>query len=199
MSVVEKRERASHIWAREKHEHYVEEPWVSKRLFDVEPFKGRIFDPCCGFGHIVESATTGGYSAHGCDLVHRGFRHHVFLQDFLHAHLKHDNIVMNPPFDKSREFIEKALSLSRRRVASVYPTRRLNAASWLTKTPLWHIWLLTPRPSMPPGHVYRELEAAGKRPSGGTMDFCWLVFDRHYVGTPTIGWLHRDQHETPAP
>jgi hypothetical protein len=54
------------------------------------------------------------------------------------------------------------------------------------------VWLLTPRPSMPSGTVYREYEAAGKRPGGGTVDYCWLVWEQGYLGSTTIKWLNRD-------
>ena len=66
--------------------------------------------------------------------------------------------------------------------------RRLNAAHWLQAMPLRHIYLLTPRPSMPPG----KWIAAGNKPGGGTQDFCWLLFERDYEGEPQIRWLHRD-------
>jgi hypothetical protein len=54
--------------------------------------------------------------------------------------------------------------------------------------PLAKIYLLTPRPSMPPG----DMIARGEKPGGGKTDFCWLVFDRTYIGPPTLRWLHRD-------
>jgi hypothetical protein len=66
-------------------------------------------------------------------------------------------------------------------------TRRLNAAHWLKNLPLRCVWLLTPRPSMPPGAWI----AAGNKPGGGTQDFCWLVFVRGYKGRREINWLHR--------
>jgi len=31
---------------------------------------------------------------------------------------------------------------------------------------------------------------------GGKTDFVWLVFDRGYDGSPTVGWLHRDRART---
>jgi len=43
------------------------------------------------------------------------------------------------------------------------PVACLNAAHWLQGTPLRRISLLTPRPSMPPGHII----AAGSKPGGG--------------------------------
>jgi hypothetical protein len=76
------------------------------------------------------------------------------------------------------------------KVAAIFPTARLNAARWLEGHPLRHIWLLTPRPSMPPGHVI----TAGGKVGGGKTDYCWLVFDHKYaIGEPMVKWLHRDK------
>ena len=66
--------------------------------------------------------------------------------------------------------------------------RRLPAARWLSALPLYHIWLMTPRPSMPPGSF---IEAGGKV-GGGTQDFCWLVFLQGYDGEPEVRWLRRE-------
>jgi hypothetical protein len=51
------------------------------------------------------------------------------------------------------------------------------------------VYLLTPRPSMPPGAWI----AAGNKPGGGTLDFCWLVFSKRHRGEPQLQWLHRDK------
>ena len=53
--------------------------------------------------------------------------------------------------------------------------RRLNAAHWLERLPIERVWLLTPRPIMPPGSWI----AAGNKPGGGTQDF---LLDRRARG-----------------
>ena len=98
------------------------------------------------------------------------------------------NIVCNPPFDIFEQFANKALEIARRKVAMIWLVRRLNAARWLEQTPLVRVLLLTPRPSMPPGHTI----TAGKKPGGGTQDFCWLIWDHAHIGKPELGWLRRD-------
>jgi hypothetical protein len=70
----------------------------------------------------------------------------------------------------------------------IFPVARLIAARWLQQTPLAVVWLLTPRPSMPPGYVI----LAGQKPGGGKVDFCWLVWSHDHVGQPEMRWLHRD-------
>ena len=72
----------------------------------------------------------------------------------------------------------------------IFPVARLNAARWLQDTPLRRIWLLTPRPSMPPGRMLMS----GKNPSGGKTDYCWLVWQQGwFYNRAEIGWLHRER------
>ena len=168
-------------------EHYVEPFWVSTRLFDEEKFAGAIYDPAAGFGRIVESAIAAGYDAYGSDIVHRGYEHPIV--DFLTLDDMHANIVSNPPFDIFEDFAQHALMRAHKKVALIMPTARLNAAGrWLQSTPLQRVWLLTPRPSMPPGHVI----TSGGKVGGGKSDYCWLVFDHWYRGKPELRWMHRD-------
>lgn len=178
----------SHIWQREEHEHYVEPEWCSRRMFEEEAFVGMIWDPACGFGRIPLAAIEAGYTAAGTDIVDRGYGQAFDTRDFLQTTYKWDNVVSNPPFDIFRPFAEKALEVASRKVAMIWLVRTLPAARWLRNTPLSHIWFLTPRPSMPPGHTI----TAGKKPGGGKQDFCWLVWDKLQLGPPTFGWMHRD-------
>lgn len=183
----------AHVWDREVNEHYVEPEWCSRRLFEEERFDGQIWDPCCGFGRIPEAALAAGYPAYATDLIDR---HYVSLdgcEDFLCCNDDQaaPNIVCNPPFNIADRFALHALSLGNtQKVAMVFPTARLNAAHWLQGTPLVRVWLMTPRPSMPPGHVITD----GGKITGGKMDYCWLVWwktRKGNIGTPQIKWLRR--------
>jgi hypothetical protein len=182
----EPRLRQSHIFQRDALEHYVEESWCSKRLFDVEKFEGHIVDPACGWGIIVVNALIAGYCAAGSDIVDRG--HDYPARDFLKTDHQYDNIVTNPPFDCIAGFTTQCVLRSKRKAAVILPLARMPAAHWLEGLPLARVWLLTPRPSMPPGSYI----AAGGRVGGGRVDYCWLVFEHGYTGKSTIDWLHRD-------
>lgn len=182
----------SHRWAREANNHYVEPFWVPRRIFEVEKFTGSICDPCAGFGRIPLAARAAGYQAFGLDLIDRGFDY-LSVVDFLTCDIRADNFVFNPPFDQGKDFALRALKLAERKVAMIFPMRRLAAAGkWIKGTPHYRTYFLTPRPSMPPGHVAREMENAGKNPSGGKQDFCLLVWLKGYEGEPTQHWLRRD-------
>lgn len=186
---VAKRERKSHIWAREANEHYVEPDWCSIRLFEEEDFSRGVYDPACGFGTIVGAALGRGIHAIGSDLVKRVTEHdHFGVQDFFDERRCAANIVTNPPFNIAADFARHALLLALGKVAIIFPTARLNAAHWLKGTPLRRVWMLSPRPSMPPGHVI----AAGGKAAGGKMDYCWLIFEQGWTGHAEIRWLYRD-------
>jgi hypothetical protein len=81
-----------------------------------------------------------------------------------------------------------ALRVVEHKVAIIFPIARLPAAHWIQSTPLRRVWLLSPRPSMPPGHYL----AAGKRAKNGKKDFCWLIFEQGFNGSPEVHWLYRD-------
>jgi hypothetical protein len=184
----------AHVWAAEPDAHYVEPLWVPRRLFDVEHFIGAIHDPAVGFGTVVHAAGLAGLEATGSDIVDRTatspFRptSTFEIQDFLADDRRWSNLVSNPPYPIVEQFTLQALRVTQHKVAIVFPIARLPAAHWIPATPLRRVWLLSPRPSMPPGHYL----AAGKRAEGGKQDFCWLVFEHGFNGYPEMQWLYRD-------
>jgi hypothetical protein len=182
-----RKELKAHIWDRVDNEWYQEPSWVSQRLFDEEEF-GAIHDPCCGSGTIVKSAWDHGLNASGADIIDRGFDRSS-VEDFFKCSRSINSIVCNPPFNIASHFALHALKLAQHKVAMIFPTARLNAAHWLKDTPLRRVWLLSPRPSMPPGHVI----AAGGKPGGGKMDFCWLIWEHGYRCPAELHWLYRDR------
>jgi hypothetical protein len=186
------RQRRTHIWPKAKNSWYVEPFWVSQRLFDVENFDDDvIYDPACGSGRILKSAADHDYTSIGSDIVKRG--KFDTTSDFLSSRpwrpTSSFSIVCNPPFDHVEEFFQRALQIGARKIAMICLLRRLPAAHWLERLPITTIYLLTPRPSMPPG----EWIEAGNAPGGGTQDFVWVVARHGAKGQPKMQWLSRDK------
>lgn len=96
--------------------------------------------------------------------------------------------VCNPPFDQIEAFCRRALEIVDFKVAMISPLPRLPAAHWLRSLPLKTVYLLSPRPSMPPA-AYLE---AGMKAQGGRPEFCWLVFEQGWTSAPSLKWLCRD-------
>jgi hypothetical protein len=185
------RKRESSLWAREANDWYCEPEWCSLRLFQEEKFIGSIYDPAAGRGTIVISAVKNGLLGIGSDLVDRGWDSTLTPHDFLESEHKRDNIVCNPPFGIAEKFLARALDLARGKVAFLLPANWVQGdkrSRMLATTPLRRVWFITPRPSMPPGHV---LEAGGK-PGNGTTDYAWFVWLQGYDGAPEVRCLRRD-------
>jgi hypothetical protein len=191
------RPRRTHIFTPDPGAHYVEPLWCDTRLFEVEFFGAPgalILDPACGWGRIPQAAKAAGYTVIASDIVDRrreldGVEFQ--LCDFLKSSPVRAvrSIVSNPPFMHIKEFAEHALEIATYKTALLVPLRRLPAARWLARLPLETVYLLTPRPSLPPGTWID----AGNIPSGGSQDFCWLVMNRTLTaGAPRMRWLHRD-------
>lgn len=195
------RKRDSSLWAREAKDWYVEPPWVSERLFEVETFYGTICDPACGSGNIVAAARRSGLTAYGSDVVRRSELCGAVM-DWLAPSEDdnfwgHDNVVSNPPFklcdDRktgTHPFVDRCLNRARNKVALLLPSNWIQGdarSRWLETTPLYRVYFLSPRPSMPPGQVIE----AGLKPGHGTTDYAWFVWLRGYDGAPEIRWLRR--------
>lgn len=112
--------KQAHVWERDPHDWYVEEPRATEALLKVERFVGRIIDPACGQGNIVKALLAAGYDAIGSDIVDRtsgakwfqgeldALRDYDF--DYLAA-MECPNVVMNPPFFRAKgaeAFIRRA-------------------------------------------------------------------------------------------
>lgn len=186
----EPRAKNAHLWVRHPQDYYVEPHWCSERLFEAEAFQGTVWDPACGSCRITEAAKAAGYDTVASDLIERSIKID-FTGDFFTALNTTDNIVSNPPFGVADRFAALALVKAAGKVALLLPTKWMNSAkrgAWLETTPLARVWLLAPRPSMPPGPVIE----AGEKPGNGTTDFAWFVWSHGHQGAPVIGWLRRD-------
>lgn len=187
--------RKAHVWDRQTEDWYVDPPWCSARLFEVEDFTGgTVYDPACGLRTILKSAEDRGIETFGSDLVVRspGVSQLDFLGDEAPGRFgRHTYIVSNPPYRHAQAFAERALTQAIRKVAFLLPTQWLQGddrSRWLEGTPLRSVYFLTPRPSMPPGHVLM----AGGKAGGGTSDYAWFVWLQGFDGRADVRWLRRD-------
>lgn len=117
--------------------------------------------------------------------------------DFLDLHaVAQTNIVMNPPFFRAKgaeAFIRHAFKLATGKVAAFVDLKFLAGSSrangLYAEMPPDRVWMITPRPSCPPG----EYLQAGNTAGGGTADWVWLVWDiASPTGETSFGWLRRD-------
>ncbi len=185
-------ERRAHIWEREQNDWYIEPEWCSARLFDVEEFSRVVWDPACGSGRVIRSAIAQGYEAIGSDVVIRwdgAVVHDFFSENALVTPTP--NIVSNPPYGIADDFVQKGCKITSK-ACFLLPLAWVAGKArsmWLSEIGLRRVWVLCPRPSMPPG----EMVLSGGPVGGGTKDFAWYVFTPGYSGSAEIKWLRRDE------
>lgn len=201
--------KGAHLWARDPLDHYVEPERVTAQLLAVEGFVGLIHDPCCGIGNVVKACRSAGYHrATGSDLVRRvdaSQTWYVGEGDFLAAPDVRcmDNVICNPPYfgGKGTEgFIRKALAVAQGKVAVFVDNRFLTGKAraqglWRDHPPT-RVWMISPRPSCPPGSYL----AAGNKAGNGSSDYVWLVWDlTSPPGSTALGWLTPADAKRAAP
>ncbi|MEN0652407.1 MULTISPECIES: hypothetical protein [Hyphobacterium] len=195
--------KQAHVWERDELDWYVEPKAATEALLTVERFVGPIVDPSCGQGNIVETLRSAGYDALGSDIKRRTdatwFAGEIdFLADSPASDLLRQvpNFAMNPPFFKAKgaeAFIRRALGFATGKVCAFVDIKFLagakRAEGLFTEFPPSRIWIITPRVSCPPGHVLVD----GGKASGGTADWCWLVWDRTAPANGTsLDWLRKE-------
>lgn len=195
-ALADKKTKNVHVWERDGLDWYIEPERATGAFLDVESFTGRIHDPCCGQGNIVRTLISRGYHASGSDLVDRAGAPGWFRgrSDFLGPEAMFaENIMMNPPFFKakgSEAFIRKALLVATGKVVVFVDIKFLAGAGrangLFRDHPPTRVWIITPRPSCPPGEVLK----AGGKAEGGTADWIWMVWDKTtpFAGT-NMNWL----------
>ena len=157
-------------------------------LLERENFTGSILEPCCGEGHISEILKSKGFQVLSNDLIDRGYgeTHEDFIRS---TSLKADNVITNPPFKLAKEFIEKSLEVSNKKVAMFCKIQLLEGVSrreMFENTPLRTVYVFTKRQTpLRNGSPYDE---NGKK-WASTMCFAWFVWEHGYTGKPQIEWI----------
>lgn len=106
------------------------------------------------------------------------------------------NCVMNPPFFRAKgleAFIRKAISVFPGKICVFGDVRFLAGAArsngLFREFPPQRVWIITPRPSCPPGAFLEGGGTAGN----GSSDWCWMVWSHlEPMGETRLGWLRGD-------
>jgi hypothetical protein len=173
-------ERAAADW-------YIEPDWSVSALLNHLPAVGRLHDPCCGIGTIVDTARLRGITASGADIVDR-VNGRFPVRDFLADDSSYPNIVTNPPYRPAVKIIRHALLHvpPNGRVATLVPIGFLASQqrhSLFTSMGCELVVIMSRRPSLPPGELLRQ-HGESIRHSGST-DYCWCVWCNGMAGTVT--------------
>ena len=95
------------------------------------------------------------------------------------------NIVTNPPYIISLQFVERALELATGKVAMLLRLSWLESkgrGEFFERRPPARVWVFSERLTI----NRSTTEDAG----GGMMAFAWFVWDPDHVGPPHVGWIN---------
>lgn len=197
--------KQSHVWEQDPNGWYVEPERCTEQLAAAERLVGWTWDPCCGGGNIIRGLRRSGVTAVGTDLIRRvPAGTHWFLgeRDFLTGRPlpSWSNLMFNPPFFRAKgteAFIRRGFELARanpraERMVVFTDVKFLagdgRANGLFDEFRPARVWMITPRPSCPPG----EYLLAGGEAKDGTADWIWIVWNlREPASRTDFDWLRR--------
>lgn len=171
---------------REENDFYATDPKAVEELLKVEKFDNKIWEPAAGMGHISKKLEEYGYDVKISDLIDRGIGADV--KDFLLCDEVFDgDIITNPPFKYGEEFVYKALSLTKNKVAMFLKIQFLESKSrrrLFDLHPPRKIWVFSNRIATSRGgdeELFKDK---------GTICFCWFIWEKDYTGKTELGWIN---------
>lgn len=170
---------------REKDDFYPTPPYAVEALLKRELFTGSIAEIACGKGDISEVFKKHGFNVYSSDIIYRGYECEV--KDFLtHEFEYFDNIVTNPPYKNSLDFVLKAKKVATKKIAMFLKTVWLESESrkemfqdqeFALKT----VYQFSKRVSLSKNDI--------KMKNSGMIAYAWYVWEKGYKGKPTIEWI----------
>lgn len=174
---------------KEPNDFYATEPRAIDLLLQAETFNHSIWECACGQGHIAKALVKNGYAVYATDLIDRGYG--MGGVDFLLANGTYlGDIITNPPYSLTKEFVLKALSL----VDNGNKVAMLCKSSFLeTKNRYEDIFKL-----FPPKAIYIPVKRINcakngdfeRYKSNAFITLFWIVWEKGYQGDTTIKWLN---------
>jgi hypothetical protein len=167
---------------REKDDFYATPFEATKRLLEVEKFSKKIYEPCCGQGHISKVLLNNGHDVESTDLIDRGFGQSNI--DFLMEYKKRDNIITNPPYGRLlMQFVKQCQYLSKNKTALLLKLTFLEGQErkeFFEKYPPIRVHVFSKR---------LALMKNGESYDGGMMALAWFIWEKGNKNKPIVSWL----------
>lgn len=175
-------------WDRWSMDFYATPPEAVKKLLGKEIFSKFVLEPACGEGHISKVLKETWHDVLSSDIIDRGYGDTLdFLDDRNFLESWHWDIITNPPFSKSQEFVEKSLWLIRfgQKVAMLL---RIQFLEGVKRNAMFK--------KFPPKTIYvfsRNIRCAKngdfEHATGNASTYCWFVWEKGFSGNPSIEWI----------
>lgn len=173
---------------REINDYYATHPTAVEELLKREKFNNNIWECACGEGNISKVLKSHGYNVFSTDLIDRNYQDKII--DFLQSDLKFNgDIVTNPPFKYTNEFILKSLESipMGNKVAMFlklnYLSGKKRYKEIYSKFPPYRLYVFSGRTAC----------SKNNTPEGfkhGAMDYAWFIWEKGKLGPTEIKWIY---------
>ena len=172
---------------REEEDFYATDPLALTKLLKYEVFNDHVWEPACGEGNLSNVLKEYGYDVYSTDLIDRGYQDEQL--DFLSSNVKFNgDIITNPPFKHTIEFILKSLESVNfgSKVCMLLPLNYLSG-----KRRYKEIYS-----KYPPSKIYifkgRITCSKNNKPEGfkgGAITYAWFIWEKGILEPTYVKWL----------
>lgn len=172
---------------------YATSPEAVEALLAREKFHCTILEPCCGMGHISRVLEVHKYQVISTDKNFYGYGTgglDFLTNDDFFTDLKGKvDIITNAPYSHAIQIVEKALEITKSKVAMLFP-----------------FWYLIKFYYNPPCRVYlftRKIDIAKDGDfetykNKNMKDYAWFIFEKGYKSETTIHYILNNRRVTPT-
>jgi hypothetical protein len=184
-----------------EHDFFETPAWVTEALLKVEGFSsGLIWEPAAGNGAISKVVNKYGYKIFSSDAVQREYDlvkidflkcfitfeegTNVYVTPLFSLGFRPDHIITNPPYNKSLEFVLKALEIARRKVAMLLRIDFLGSKKRYEGLFKDH----------PPAriHVFFRRISFGRTAKVDMLYHAWFVWEKGWNRKTEIDWIYEE-------
>jgi predicted RNA methylase len=180
-------------------EHFETPQWAVDEILKREILTQTVIDPCVGSGILADAAKRAGYRVTPIDIFDWGYSR-IFINNFLELSEELSSIfkepiaasvLMNPPFSKAVEFVEKSFELGARKVVC------FQRFAWWESKKRRDFWA-----KYPPARIYicgdradcwRHDIPQDQRGSGTPTAHAWYVFEPTHPAGTLIGHIYKSK------
>lgn len=177
---------------RENNDYYATDPkaleiFLNKLKEDGIKLHNYIWECACGEGHLSKVLEKHGYKVWSTDLIDRGYGkgNTDFLKSIPNEWV--GDILTNPPYKYARQFVEKAMEVTRNSCYTIM-FLKIQFLEGQARKEMFKKY--------PPKYVYvnseRQLCAMNgefDKYKATALCYCWFVWKKGFTGEPTIRWI----------
>jgi len=186
-------------------EHFETPRWAAEAILKKEILTHEVYDPCCGTGILGEAALKEGYEVFSYDCYHWGYEKQKYTENYLEINPDLDfrgdhSVIMNPPFSKACEFVEKSFDLGARKILCFQRLAWLESKDrrrFWDQAPLAKVYLCAERATcwrhdLPKDENGKRFDPkTGKKLAETPTAHAWFVFEKGYNGAPQFNRLYK--------